>query len=104
MKNGIKKYMPLILPVVTPILLFAPYSFVNQLFLVEWLGCGCVPSFNANDFTALFWGVTGILSVGAAILMSHRISVRAAKIAYILCIAATMVYICNLFNRVLMWK
>lgn len=71
----------------SPLLLFAvlivPYSWLNQAFLVEWLGCGCPqideagniyePVFNANDFTACFWLAISVVAVVIAFFLSRRL-------------------------------
>lgn len=70
-----------------PILLFAvllvPYSWLNQAFLVDWLGCGCPqideagnlyqPAFNANDFTACFWLAISVVAGVIAFFLSRRL-------------------------------
>ncbi len=70
-----------------PLLLFAvlviPYSWVNQQFIVDWLGCGCPrldefgnmvsPRFNANDFTAVFWLFISVCATAISVLLSGRI-------------------------------
>ena len=64
-KFSVKDLFILISPLLSFVVLFLPYSLVNQAFFVKIFGCGCpkldefgntVHSyFNANDFTALFW-------------------------------------------------
>lgn len=82
-ENNLKK----ILILATPLLLFAllviPYSWVNQQYIVKWLGCGCptvdvngntlVSDFNANDFTSLFWLIVSISATVISIFLSKRI-------------------------------
>lgn len=100
----IKRFLPLLLPIAVPVLLFAPYSFLNQLILVDLFGCGCKPFFNANHFSFVFWGAMGVLSVSASILLSKRIKPLWIKIAYILGNIAITVCIYNTFTTALMWN
>ncbi len=107
----IKKYIPLAIPFSIPILLFAPYSFLNQLLLVKWLGCGCpidadTPArpFNANDFTSVFWGVLCLFMVWVAFVLSKRVENKYTRIIYILCVIITMVIVYPTFCDALKWN
>ncbi len=100
----IKKILPLLLPIAIPVLLFAPYSFFNQLIIVDLLGCGCEPFPNANHFSLLFWGAMGILNGGLSFFVSKRITPKWAKILYILVVIIVVLLLCNAFYRALLWK
>lgn len=64
-------------------LLYFPYAFVNEFFLVDWLGCGCPKvdingnpidtTFNANHVTLLFWGAVALAVIVLSILHSRKI-------------------------------
>ena len=64
-KQTIKTAAALLSPLLLFVVLPTPYSYLNGLVLVKWLGCGCPkfdaagnmisPDFNANHFTMIFW-------------------------------------------------
>ncbi len=70
-------------PLLGYLLLIPSYGWANEKFIVEWFGCGCPQidsygniihsTFNANDFTALFWSVVTIGATVAAMLLARRI-------------------------------
>lgn len=109
-----------ILSALSPLLLFpvliVPYSWVNQAFLVDWLGCGCPqideagnvyePVFNANDFTACFWLAVSVATGVIAFFLSRRLfpQRKAARIAYIAATAAISLLIAYQLYRHMMWN
>lgn len=105
---------------ITPLLLFAvlliPYSWANQQFIVEWLGCGCPVidefgnmvenNFNANDFTALFWLFISICATVISILLSKRMLREKLwlRILYIIGIFLISLLIDYQFYQMMMWN
>lgn len=105
---------------VCPLLLFAllvvPYSWFNQAFLVDWLGCGCPqidefgnlyePAFNANDFTACFWFAIALIATVLTVFLSKRIfpTILLLRILYIGTTAALSLFIAYQFSRYMMWN
>jgi formate hydrogenlyase subunit 3/multisubunit Na+/H+ antiporter MnhD subunit len=103
----------------TPLLLFAillvPYSFVNQHFIVDWLGCGCPVideagnmvenNFNANDFTALFWLFISICVTAISVFLSKRIQKEKMwfRVLYILGMFLVSLLISYQFCQMMMW-
>ena len=115
-KSVFKNILIFISPILIFVVLLIPYSIINQEFIVDWLGCGCPktdelgniihPSFDANDFTRLFWG---IVTLGATIL-SFFISKKIPKenthirVAYIILILLVSLFIAFQFCQMMMWK
>jgi len=105
---------------VTPLLLFAvlliPYSWVNQQYIVKWLGCGCpqidelgnivLSDFNANDFTALFWLFISVCATVFSIFLSKQIPRTKIwlRILYIIAICVGSLWITHQFTQMMMWK
>ncbi len=81
--KSLKKIIILATPLLLFVVLLVPYSWANQQFLVEWLGCGCPVidefgnivenNFNANDFTALFWSFISICATATSVFLSRNI-------------------------------
>ena len=104
----------------TPLLLFAillvPYSWVNEQFVVNWLGCGCPEidefgniienNFNANDFTALFWLFVSVCVTAVSVLLSKMIPRKKLwlRVLYVICIFLTSLLISYKFCQIMMWK
>ena len=104
----------------TPLLLFAvlivPYSWANQQFIVDWLGCGCPVidefgnavenNFNANDFTALFWVVVSLGVTAVSAFLSKRIPQKMVwlRVLYPLGMFLLSLLIACHFTQMMMWK
>lgn len=104
----------------TPLLLFAillvPYSWVNEQFVVNWLGCGCPEidefgniienNFNANDFTALFWFFISVCATAVSVLLSKMIPRKKLwlRVLYVICIFLTSLLTSYKFCQIMMWK
>lgn len=104
----------------TPLLLFVvlliPYSWANQQFIVDWLGCGCPVldefgnmvenNFNANDFTALFWLFISICATAMSVLLSKRIPRERLRlrVLYIIVIFLVSLLITYQFCQMMMWN
>ena len=105
MKKFLKKLVFLAIPIVVYIVLYVPYSAINSKFIVDWLGCGCNPGFNANDFTRLFWFVasfvTSLLSFICSKKHLNKIWMRGI---YALCVFALTLALSIPFCQSMMWK
>ena len=79
----IKKIAVLLTPLLVFVILFIPYHWANQQFIVEWLGCGCPiidesgnmieNYFSANDFTAIFWLLVSTCTTVISVFLSKKI-------------------------------
>ena len=106
----------LLLPLTLFPILLIPYSWCNQKFIVEWFGCGCpilddfgntVESrFNANDFTALFWGVISVCTTVIAAFLSNRFikEKKWLRMIYIIGIFLISLMISMQFCQMMMWN
>lgn len=91
-----------------------PYSWLNKNFIVKWLGCGCPtvdelgnalePAFDANDFTAVFWGVIAILATVMAIVFSKEIESRKLKVLYVIGVFVTSLLIAYFLWQAMLWQ
>lgn len=105
---------------ISPLLLFAllivPYSWLNQTFLVDWLGCGCPqldafgnlyePLFNANDFTACFWLLVAVAAGILAFFLSRRLFPNKVftRFVYIGAIAVVSLFFAFYLYQLMMWN
>lgn len=111
-----KKLLLLVSPLLSFAVLRVPYSWANQEYIVNWLGCGCPkvdelgniihPDFNANDFTALFWGFITLCVTVAAVLLSRKISKEKwwLRILYMVGMLAVSLLISYQFMQMMMWN
>ena len=112
----LKKIAVLVAPLLLFVVLLVPYSWANQQFIVEWLGCGCPVidefgnivenNFNANDFTALFWLFISICVTAVSVWFSKRIPrekvwLRALYIIGMFLISLLLTY---QFCQMMMWN
>ncbi len=120
MKNTRKILAKIVRFALLPFLPFAvlllPYSFVNQKFLVNWLGCGCpqfdefgnevYTAFNANDFTALFWLLIcfGAASIAFALVKKLPGDKWWIKALYVAAVFLVSLVIRWEFCLMMMWK
>ena len=110
MKNQFKLFWQLLL---FP-LLYIPYNLLNQSVIVKWLGCSCprldkdghliTHSFNANDFTTLFWSVLSIIVIGISIFSIRKIGKWYFKFLYLLLIALICLFFSFIFTKSMMWE
>ena len=101
----LKKIAFLALPLVIFIVGYIPYSFINSQFIVNWLGCGCTPGFNANDFTRLFWLVYSIcVTVISFFVSKQHLSKVWLKVIYVICMLAITLCLSVPFCQSMMWK
>lgn len=108
MKKIIKKLF-LIIPILPYFVLFKPYWWINQEFLVDKFGCGCDPSFNANDFTKIFWYSIFAITTVLSIFLSKNITIEKKwlrvrlKIIYIVFMALVSFMIVKNNIYIMMW-
>lgn len=112
----IKKIAVLVTPLLLFAILFIPYSWINQQFIVDWLGCGCPVldeagnmvenNFNANDFTALFWLFISICATAISVLLSKRVPKEKMwlRVLYIVGMFSVSLLITYQFCQMLMWN
>lgn len=115
-----KKILKEVALLIVPLLLFAiliiPYSWLNQQFIVEWLGCGCPkvdelgniiqPDFNANDFTSLFWFFISLCVAIFSVILSKRIPKNKMWIRVIYVTAMILVSLLFSYHlcKLMMWN
>ena len=112
----VKKIAVLLIPLLLFAVLLVPYSFVNQQFIVEWLGCGCPVTdefgnmvennFNANDFTAIFWLFVSVCVTAVSVLLSKRIlgDKPWIRVLYIIGMLLISLFISYRFYQMMMWN
>lgn len=115
-KFDFKKLLILISPVLLFAVLLVPYSWANQAFIVDWLGCGCPkvdelgniihPDFNANDFTGLFWLFVSLCVTGISVFFSRKIPKDKLwiRVLYIVGMLAVSLLISYQFYQMMMWN
>ena len=113
---GIKKFLLLASPLLLFPLLLIPYSLVNRHLIVKWLGCSCprtdafgniIPaSFNANDFTALFWLFITLCATVMAFFLCKRIPKEKLlfRILYVSGVFLISLFITHQFCLMMQWK
>lgn len=112
----VKKLVLLIAPLLLFVILYIPYRWANQQFIVEWLGCGCPVkdefgnivenNFNANDFTVLFWLFISVCVTVISVFLSKRISKEKMwlRVLYIASILVVSLLITYQFYQIMMWN
>ena len=112
----VKKILILMTPLLLFAVLFLPYSWANQQFIVEWFGCGCPvldefgnmveSNFNANDFTLLFWLFISISTTIISVFLSRKITSKKIwiRILYIIGMLLISLSISYLFYQMMMWS
>ena len=115
----IKKIAILATPLLLFVVLVIPYSWVNQQFIVEWLGCGCpvidefgnlventALYFNANDFTAFFWSFISLCVTIISIFFSKHIPKEKMwiRVLYVVGMFLVSLLITRQFCQMMMWK
>lgn len=114
-KKIIKNSIFLISPFLIFLILFVPYNWVNQQFIVDWLGCGCPKTdeagnilhsyFNANDFTVCFWFfISAFVTVISAFLSRRILNRRVEKVLYVVCVFVISLFISYVFIQLMMWN
>ena len=111
-----KKTLVLITPLLLFAVLFIPYQWVNQQFLVDWLGCGCPQldefgnmienNFNANNFTMVFWLFVSLCATVWAAFLSKKIATdkRWIRGLYVGGILVSSVVITYFLYQLTMWN
>ena len=112
----IKKIAVLVAPLLLFVVLLVPYSWANQQFIVEWLGCGCPiidefgnmveNKFNANDFTALFWLFISACTTIISVFLSRGIPKEKIwlRVLYVIGMLLVSLWIAYQFYQMMMWK
>lgn len=112
----IKRFLLFAAPLLPFPLLLIPYSLVNRYFIVKWLGCSCpqtdafgniIPSsFNANDFTALFWLFITLCTTAISFFLCKRIPKEKLlfRILYVSGIFLISLFITHRFFLMMQWK
>lgn len=114
------KIVKMIALLTSPLLLFIvlliPYSWLNQTYIVDWLGCGCPVldefgnmvenKFNANDFTRLFWFFISVCTTAVSALLSKIIwkEKKWFRILYIVGMLSVSLWIAFSFAQVMAWS
>lgn len=109
-----KKIFIYIAPLLLFALLFVPYHFANQMFIVDIFGCGCPktdelgnivhPDFNANDFTALFWFFITVCATVISFFTSKSIMKKWLRLSYIICVFIISLSISYIFCQMMIWN
>lgn len=110
----VKKMAILASPLLLFIVLFLPYAWLNQAYIVDWLGCGCPViddfgnivenNFNANDFTALFWLFVSLCTTAASAFLSGRIPKKWVRVLYVAGMLLVSLWIADQFRLILAWS
>ena len=116
-KNIVKTIAIFIAPLLLFAVLFIPYSWLNSAVIVDVFGCGCPqvneageivhPTFNANDFTLLFWlfisacitAISGFLSIKK--IPGDR---KWLRVAYVAGMLAASIFMSYHFLQLMMWN
>lgn len=110
---NIKTVALLLAPILLFFVLFFPYIWLTNTFLVDLFGCGCpkldeagnpLPNqFNTNDFTRLFWLFISVCVTAISAFLSKRIPKERwwLKIVYIAGMLALSLLIASHFSRLL---
>ena len=93
---------------VFPVLLFPvwyiPYRWLNENFIVKWFGNAVSSAFNANDFTALFWGAIAILATVLAVVFSKKLLQGGLRVLYIVGVFAVSAGLAYWFTQMMLWR
>lgn len=110
----IRKTAILAAPLLTFAVLFLPYAWLNQAYIVKWLGCGCPViddfgnivenNFNANDFTALFWLFVSLCTTAASAFLSGRIPKKWGRVLYVAGMLLVSLLIADQLRQLLAWR
>lgn len=85
-------------------MLYIPYLILNGAVIVKWLGCGCHPHFNANDFTLLFWSIVALIIIVISIIKMRYIKNWYNRVLYIVLLSSCSAFLTFLFYASMMWK
>ena len=116
MKWKMRDVAKLIAPLLLFFVLYIPYGLLNSAVLVDWLGCGCpivkvdesgemiYNSFNANDFTRIFWFVIAmIVTVLSWLLSKNILKKKWVRAMYTVGMLAVSLVVMCWFVRSMMW-
>ena len=116
-KNMMKKIAILISPLLLFAVLFLPYCWLNSAVIVDVFGCGCPqvneageiihPTFNANDFTLLFWLFISVCVTAISVFLSIRTipsDKKRRRVIYVVGMFAVSLLISYRFLQLMMWN
>ena len=115
-KNIVKTIAIFIAPLLLFAVLFIPYSWLNSAVIVDVFGCGCPqvneageivhPTFNANDFTLLFWLFISVCVTAISAFLSTKIPKKKLwlRVLYVVCMLAISLLIAKYFCQIMMWN
>lgn len=93
---------------VFPILLFPiwyiPYRWLNEYFIVNWLGHPkdvAPTAFNCNDLTTLFWYAIAILATILAVVFSKKLLQGGLRVLYIIGVFVVSVGLAYWFDQMM---
>ena len=89
-----------------PILLFPiwyiPYRWLNENYIVNWLGHPkdvAPTAFNANDLTGIFWVVIAVLATILSVTFSKKLLSGTLRVLYIIGVFVVSLGLAYLFTR-----
>lgn len=114
-KINVKTVALLLAPLLLFLVLLVPYSWLNRNYIVEWFGCGCpttdelgeiVPSFNANDFTEIFWLFISVCVTGISVFLSRKIPKEKMwlRVIYVIGMLVVSLVMTYQFCQMMMWR
>ena len=116
MKINAKNVLRLISPILVFPVLYVPYALLNSKILLDWLGCGCPiikvdasgemiqNSFNANDFTRIFWFVIAVVvTVLSWVLSKNILKKKWVRAVYTAGMFVASIFVMYWFVRSMMW-
>lgn len=114
MKLKMRDIIKLITPVLVFPVLYIPYALLNSAVIVKWLGCGCPKidasgemihnSFNANDFTRIFWFVIAVgVTVLSWVISKNILKKKWGRAMYTAGMFVASLFIMCWFVRSMMW-
>lgn len=100
----LKESFTLVLPLLILCAFIVPYDWFNHAYVVKRFGCGCIPGFNGNSFTLLFWRIMALcVTVIGAFTSRKVLGKRWSRVAYIVCILLLAMILGNVIYQHMMW-
>ncbi len=105
MRGKVKNTFSLFWPLLLFPVLYLPYSLLNTLVIVKWLGCGCSENaFNANAFTLLFWGCIAAAVFALSLFRARRMETRWTRLSYLLFMLTASLILVILWYLSMQWR
>ncbi len=116
MKRITKKFLILLSPLSIFVLLYYPYSLFNSQYVINWFGCGCPTvdeygnmvekSFNANDFTMIFWLCIAVIATIISCFTARSIPKDRwyLRVIYVVLLLALSLFFAYAARSSMMWK